>query len=44
MDVHAYNKDAWNKQVESGENRWTQPVSPEIIAKARQGEFGILLT
>ena len=44
MDVHAYNKDAWNKQVESGENRWTQPVSPEIIAEARQGEFGILLT
>jgi SAM-dependent methyltransferase len=44
MDPHAYNKDAWNKQVEGGENRWTQPVSHEIIEKARQGEFGILLT
>lgn len=44
MDAHAYNKDAWNKQVEGGENRWTLPVSHEIIEKARQGEFGILLT
>ncbi|MFT3893752.1 MAG: class I SAM-dependent methyltransferase [Anaerolineales bacterium] len=44
MDPHAYNKDAWNKQVEDGENRWTQPVSHEIIERARQGEFGILLT
>ena len=44
MDIHAYNKNAWNKEVEGGENRWTQPVSHEIIEKARQGEFGILLT
>jgi SAM-dependent methyltransferase len=44
MDVHAYNKDAWNKQVEGGENRWTQPVSHEIIEKAKLSEFGILLT
>lgn len=44
MDIRSYNRDAWNKQVESGENRWTQPVSHEIIEKARQGEFSILLT
>jgi SAM-dependent methyltransferase len=43
MKVHSYNKEAWNKQVETG-NRWTQPVSPETIAKARQGEFSIVLT
>lgn len=43
-DIPSYNRDAWNKQVEGGENRWTQPVSHKIIEKARQGEFGILLT
>jgi SAM-dependent methyltransferase len=44
MDIRAYNRDAWNRQVESGENPWTKPVSPEIIAKARQGEWSVLLT
>ena len=44
MDVHAYNKDAWNKQVDGGENRWTQPVNHEIIEKAKLGEFSIVLT
>jgi len=44
MDVRAYNRDAWNREVDGGKNRWTQPVSHEIIEKARQGEFGILLT
>lgn len=44
MDVRSYNREAWNREVEEGKNRWTQPVSPEIVEKARQGEFGILLT
>ena len=44
MDVRSYNRDAWNREVEGGESRWTQPVSPEVIAKARKGEFSILLT
>lgn len=44
MDIRAYNRDAWNKQVDGGENRWTKGVDAETIAKARQGEFGILLT
>ena len=44
MDVRSHNRNAWNKEVEGGKNRWSQPVSAEIIAKARQGEFGILLT
>ncbi len=44
MDIRSYNRDAWNKEVDSGENRWTQPVSHEIIEKARRGEFSILLT
>jgi SAM-dependent methyltransferase len=44
MDTRAYNREAWNREVDGGENRWSQPVSPEIIAKAKQGEFSILLT
>jgi SAM-dependent methyltransferase len=44
MDIRSYNRDAWNKEVESGNNRWTQPVTPHAIAKAKQGEFSILLT
>lgn len=43
MDVRAYNREAWNKEVEQG-NPWTIPVSPEVIAAARQGELNLLLT
>ena len=39
MDIRSYNRDAWNREVEGGQNRWSQPVSPEIIARAKQGEF-----
>jgi ubiquinone/menaquinone biosynthesis C-methylase UbiE len=44
MDVRAYNREAWNREVEEGGNRWTIPVSHEVIEKARRGEFSILLT
>ena len=44
MDIRSYNRDAWNKEVDGGENRWTKAVDSETIAKARNGEFGILLT
>lgn len=43
MDVRAYNAKAWDREVQD-QNRWTQPVSPEAIARARQGEFAALLT
>lgn len=43
MDVLSYNRQAWDRQVSDG-NRWTLPVSPEIIAAARQGHWEILLT
>lgn len=43
MDVRAYNRRMWDKQVEFG-NPWTVPVGPEVIAKARQGEWSVLLT
>lgn len=43
MDVRAYNREKWDKQVENG-NPWTIPVSSEVIAAARQGEWSVLLT
>ncbi len=44
MDIRAYNRKAWDRYVDGGKSLWTQPVSPEIIAKARKGDFSILLT
>jgi SAM-dependent methyltransferase len=44
MDIRSYNRDAWNREVEGGQSRWTQPVDSETIANARRGEFSILLT
>jgi SAM-dependent methyltransferase len=44
MDIRSYNREAWNREVEGGKNRWSQPVDSGTIAKAKQGEFSILLT
>jgi SAM-dependent methyltransferase len=41
-EYRAYNRDAWNGYVERG-NEWTVPVSPEVIAAARRGEWSLLL-
>jgi SAM-dependent methyltransferase len=43
MDVQGYNREAWDKQVEDG-NQWTVPVGPEVIEAARQGRWEVLLT
>ena len=43
MDIRAYNRRAWDREVERG-NQWTVPVSPEAIAAARQGQWEIVLT
>jgi SAM-dependent methyltransferase len=43
MDVVSFNRNAWDKQVESG-NPWTVPVTPEQVNAARSGEWQILLT
>lgn len=43
MDYLSYNRAAWDQQVARG-NRWTIPVSAAEIAKARRGEFAIVLT
>jgi SAM-dependent methyltransferase len=42
-DVRAYNRKAWDRQVEIG-NEWTVPASREEIDAARRGEWQILLT
>ncbi len=43
MDVRAYNREKWDKQVEKG-NPWTIPCTPEEIADARQGKWSMGLT
>lgn len=43
MDIAEYNRIAWDRQVEAG-NRWTVPVSSEVIAAARTGGWSVVLT
>jgi SAM-dependent methyltransferase len=43
MDIRAYNRNAWDKEVERG-NRWTIPVTSEEVAAAREGDWSLLLT
>ena len=43
VDVAAYNREAWDREVAAG-NPWTQPVSSETIAAARRGNWQIVLT
>jgi SAM-dependent methyltransferase len=43
MDIRAYNREKWDKQVELG-NPFTVPVSAEVIAAARQGKWSVVLT
>lgn len=43
MDIFEYNRDAWDAQVENG-CQWTVSVTPERIARAREGEFEVVLT
>ncbi|MHB8134557.1 MAG: methyltransferase domain-containing protein [Anaerolineaceae bacterium] len=43
FDVRAYNRDAWNKQVDSG-CVWSRPVDHDVIEKAKKGDWEIVLT
>lgn len=43
MDIVAHNREAWNLRVKEG-NPWTIPVSAEAIARARTGDWQIILT
>jgi SAM-dependent methyltransferase len=44
INIRSYNREAWNRQVDGGENPWAKPVSAESVARARNGDFEILLT
>jgi SAM-dependent methyltransferase len=43
-DIRAFNREAWDRQVASGKNPWTVPVTPEIVARARAGDWSMVLT
>ncbi len=42
IDPVAHNRAAWDKQVEDG-NEWTLPVTPDVIARARAGDWSVVL-
>ena len=44
MDIVEHNRTAWDEQSSSGESEWSQPVGPDVIAAARDGKFGVILT
>jgi SAM-dependent methyltransferase len=43
MDIRAFNRKAWDRQVELG-NVWTKPVSSEEVEAARRGDWKVVLT
>jgi SAM-dependent methyltransferase len=42
FDPVAHNRAAWDREVES-DNEWTRPVGPEVIARARAGDWSVVL-
>lgn len=42
FDPVAYNRAAWDREVDNG-NEWTRPVGPEVIARARAGDWTVVL-
>ena len=42
LDPAAYNRAAWDREVDSG-NEWTVPVRPDVIAAARAGTWSVVL-
>jgi len=43
MNVVTHNRNAWNRQANSG-SRWCQPVDSEIIQSAKTGDWSVILT
>jgi len=44
MDIREHNRIVWDKNVAWGDNPWTIPVGPEVVAAARRGQWEIFLT
>lgn len=42
IDPVMHNRAAWDREVDAG-NEWTRPVSPEVIARARGGDWPVVL-
>jgi SAM-dependent methyltransferase len=42
IDPIAHNRAAWDREVASG-NEWTVPVGPDVIARARAGDWSVVL-
>jgi len=38
----AHNRAAWDREVDN-DNEWTRPVGHEVIARARAGEWSVVL-
>jgi len=42
FDAVAHNRAAWDREVESG-NEWTRPAGSDVIARARAGDWSVVL-
>lgn len=42
IDPVAHNRIAWDRLVDS-DNEWSRPVGPEVVARARRGEWSVVL-
>ncbi len=42
IDPVAHNRAAWDREVAGG-NEWTRPVGPDVIARARAGDWSVVL-
>jgi SAM-dependent methyltransferase len=42
FDPVAHNRAAWDREV-GNDNEWTRPVGPEVIARARAGDWSVVL-
>jgi SAM-dependent methyltransferase len=42
MDIVAHNSAAWDREVAGG-NEWTRPVGPDVIGRARAGDWSVVL-
>src|SRR5262245_8269898 len=42
VDPVAHNRAAWDREVDEG-NEWTRPVSADVTARARTGDWSVVL-